>query len=74
MELAEFDRAVLLQLDGTRDFRAVLEELVQKVLARDFDLSQQGEPVRDPEVIRAAFAGEVERAVRRLARSAMLVR
>lgn len=73
VELGEFDRAVLLLLDGTRDVGGVLDALVDEVLAGRFDLSQTGEPVRDPEVIRAVFASEVETTVRRLASDALLM-
>jgi methyltransferase-like protein len=73
VELHEFDRAVLMQLDGTRDLDGVLDALVEETLSGRFDMSRNGEPVRDRETIRAAFASELEAAVRRLAFEALLV-
>ncbi|HYN42557.1 MAG TPA: hypothetical protein VE129_12315, partial [Thermoanaerobaculia bacterium] len=73
VELGEFDRAVLLQLDGTRDLNGVVDALVEETLSGRFDMSRDGEPVRDPELIRAAFASEIETAIRRLASEGLLV-
>lgn len=73
VELEEFGRAVLLQLDGTRDMNGVLDALVEETLSGRFDMRRDGEPVRDPELIRAAFASEIEATVRRLASEALLV-
>jgi methyltransferase-like protein len=72
VDLAEFDRAVLMQLDGSRDVEAILEALVKEVLSGDFDLSQEGQQIQDPEAIRALFAGEVEPALCRLAGDGLL--
>ena len=72
VDLAEFDRAVLLQLDGSRDHDAVLDGVVAEVLSGDFDLSQEGQPIREPEAIRALFEKEIEPALRRLAADALL--
>jgi methyltransferase-like protein/SAM-dependent methyltransferase len=74
VELSDFDRAVLLLLDGSRDLDGVLEALVGQVLAGDFELSREGEAVRDPRAIREAFAGEIGAIVRRFATSALLSR
>jgi len=72
VNLEEFDRAVLLQLDGTRDLATVVEALVEEVVAGRFDLSRDGEPVRDAELVRSLFSNEAPAAARRLAALGLL--
>ena len=74
VDLTDFERAVLLLLDGTRDLDAVLEALVGQVLSGGFQLRREGKAMRDPRAIRKAFAGEVGAVVRRFATSALLER
>ena len=74
VDLTDFERAVLLLLDGTRDLDAVTEALVGQVLSGDVQLGQKGKAMRDPRAIRKAFAGEVGAVVRRFATSALLER
>lgn len=70
--LEEFDRAVLLQLDGTRDQPAVVDVLVGEVLAGRFELSRDGAAVTDASFLRGLFAEGVAESVRRLATLALL--
>lgn len=74
VNLEEFDRAVLLQLDGTRDLDAIVEVLVAEVVAGRFDLSRDGQSVRDADLVRGLFATEGVEAVRRLALLGLLER
>ena len=74
VDLTDFDRAVLLLLDGTRDLDAVLEALVGQVLSGNFQLSREGQAMRNPRAIRKAFAGEIGDIVRRFAASALLAK
>ena len=72
VDLTDFERAVLLLLDGTRDLDAVLEALVGQVLSGSVQLSRKDRAMRDPMAIRKAFAGEVGAVVRRFATAALL--
>ncbi len=74
VDLTEFERDVLLLLDGTRDLEAVLEVLVGRVLSGGVQLKREGKAMRDPRAIRKAFAGEVGAVVRHFATSALLER
>lgn len=74
VDLTEFERDVLLLLDGTRDLDAVLEALVRQVLSGGVQLRREGRAMRDPRAIRKAFAGEVGAVVRHFATSALLER
>jgi methyltransferase-like protein len=72
VELGDLERAVLLQLDGSRDLDAVLGAVVGQVVSGDFDLSLEGKPVRDPVVLRDALEGGIETAIRNLVSFALL--
>lgn len=74
IDLTDFDRAVLLLLDGTRDLDGVAAALVGQVLSGDVQLSREGKAMRDRRAIRKAFAGEIGAIVRRFAASALLAR
>ena len=74
VDLADFERAVLLLLDGTRDLDAVTEALVGQVHSGGSQLRREGKAVRDPRAIRKAFGGEIAAVVRRFATSALLER
>ena len=73
VQLRDFDRLVVSLLDGTLDRPALLEALVDRVLADDtFAIVQDDRPVRDPDAIRELFADEIEPSLRRLAGHALL--
>lgn len=74
VDLTDFERAVLLLLDGTRDLDAVTEALVGQVHSGGSQLRREGKAVRDPRAIRKAFGGEIAAVVRRFATSALLER
>ncbi len=74
VDLTDFERAVLLLLDGTRNLDAVTEALVGQVHSGGSQLRREGKAMRDPRAIRKAFAGEVGAIVRRFATSALLER
>ncbi len=63
IDLDEFDRLVLVQLDGTRDRAALSEVLREAVDAQNLT----------PEQVREALAGQLEEALYRLQRSALLM-
>ena len=72
VEVGELERAVLLELDGSRDLSGVLDRVTARVLAGEVELSLEGRTVHDPAVARAALAAEIEPAVRALAEKALL--
>ena len=55
LPLSVLDRAVLGLLDGSRDQAAIVEVLTQRVLAGEFGLERDGQPLTDPDAIRAAI-------------------
>ncbi|MDX9732987.1 MAG: class I SAM-dependent methyltransferase [Thermoanaerobaculia bacterium] len=73
VELDELARAVLLELDGTRDEEEVLAAVVARVCSGALELSDASGPVREEGVARALLAGEIRPAIGRIARLALLV-
>jgi methyltransferase-like protein/SAM-dependent methyltransferase len=72
-EIDGFDRVVLQLLDGTRDRAALLAKLAELVAGGEFDLHQDNQPVRDPQLIRQMLDRGLDPCLDRLARSALLV-
>jgi methyltransferase-like protein len=73
VEVDELARAVLLQLDGSRTVDGVLEAIVGRVVSGSLEMSDGSGPIRDPEAARKALGGEIEPAIRRLARRGLLL-
>ena len=73
VELSDFERLVLRQLDGTRDRAEILDSLVAEAVAGRFLLHQGGDPIRDPMVARPILGRSLEPCLARLASSALLV-
>lgn len=73
VQLDEFHRLVLRLLDGTRDQSQLLAQIRSLFLGGEFTIEQGGQPVRDPAMIKAMIAPEIEPTIRRLAGLALLV-
>jgi SAM-dependent methyltransferase len=73
VDLTEFERLVLRQLDGERDRAEILDVLVAATLAGDFPLHQDGQPITDPMAIRPILSRSLEPCLKRLAMSGLLV-
>ena len=71
--LSDFDRLVLRQLDGRRDWFAILDALDQAVSSGAFPLSQDGRPLTDPLRIRQVLGKSLDPSLTRLAAGALLV-
>jgi methyltransferase-like protein/trans-aconitate methyltransferase len=69
----ENSRDLLALLDGTRDFGTLVDSLAGLVQAGKAQVRRDGEPVTEPEQVRAIIASELPLALERLARSALLV-
>ena len=72
VELDELGRAVLLELDGTRDEAEVLDAVVARVCSGALELSDESGPVREAAAASALLGGEIRPAIARLARLALL--
>jgi methyltransferase-like protein/SAM-dependent methyltransferase len=73
VELSAFDRLVLRQLDGHRDWYAILDALDEAVAAGAFPLNQDGQPITDSLKVRQILGKSLDPSLRRLATSALLV-
>lgn len=73
VELLGLDRAVLRLLDGEHDRPALVRGLVQQVQQGEFELCRDGKPVTEAVDLQNILKGELEAALQRLARSALLV-
>lgn len=71
-ELTDYDRMVLLSLDGARDRGAVLSALLEAVGSGEFSVCHGDEPVADPEVVREVLQAELGPSLDRLAALALL--
>jgi methyltransferase-like protein/2-polyprenyl-3-methyl-5-hydroxy-6-metoxy-1,4-benzoquinol methylase len=73
VELGLLDRIVVRHLDGQND-RAALLAILLDLAARDvLVLREGGQPLRDPEKLRALLEPELETSLRRIAAGALLV-
>ena len=72
VQLGELERAVLLELDGSRNLDGILDRVTARVLSGDVELSLEGKAVHDPAVVRSALEVEIEPAVRALSEIALL--
>jgi methyltransferase-like protein/2-polyprenyl-3-methyl-5-hydroxy-6-metoxy-1,4-benzoquinol methylase len=72
VELGEFERLVIRQLDGQHDGRAIVDALAGLVESGDFSLHRGEETMDDLEEVRAALRAEVAPCLRRLADLALL--
>jgi SAM-dependent methyltransferase len=73
VELSDFDRLVLRQLDGRTDRAMVLDRLVASVVSGAFPLTRDGQPIRDAIEVRQILARSLDPALERLGLSALLV-
>lgn len=73
VDLDELARAVLVELDGTRTERDVLDAIVARLGSGALELSDGSGPVRDEVAARELLGGEIRPALERLARVALLV-
>ncbi len=70
--LSEFDRLVIRQLDGRRDFEAVLGAVEAAILAGQFTIHQDNQPITDPSQIRPILRRSIPPSLQRLASFALL--
>jgi methyltransferase-like protein/predicted O-methyltransferase YrrM len=73
VQLSDFDRLVLRQLDGRRDWYAILDALDEAVAGGAFPLYQDGQPLKDPLRVRQVLGKSLDPSLTRLATSALLV-
>jgi methyltransferase-like protein/cyclopropane fatty-acyl-phospholipid synthase-like methyltransferase len=74
VELTEFERLVVRQLDGERDRDAVLERLVAAVIDKSFTLSQQdGRPITDRAQAMSILERSLNPCLQKLGNTALLV-
>jgi methyltransferase-like protein/cyclopropane fatty-acyl-phospholipid synthase-like methyltransferase len=73
VELSDFDRLVLQQLDGRHDRAALRELLVEAVLQGEFTVQRKGEAIKDAAVVRQLVAETLEPSLQGLVRNAFLV-
>ena len=66
-------RTVLLLLDGTRDRRAVIDNLAASARRGELTMRYQGQPVTDAELVAAQIGPLVDGALRALAEHALLI-
>jgi len=69
--LDEFNRQILLRLDGTRDRAALIEELSTLVASNELAIQQEGVEVRDPSTVRAIMTQAVDNSLVTLARAGL---
>jgi methyltransferase-like protein len=67
-----FSRHVLALLDGTRDLNAVVEGMATKVNAGVFTVQDSGQPITDPDRLRAVLAPRVASVIDQLIKLAFL--
>lgn len=72
MKLNEMNRRLLPLLDGTRDRPALVAELTTLAQRGELALQKGGQPITDPEELRAAVATALDTALDELARGAIL--
>jgi methyltransferase-like protein/ubiquinone/menaquinone biosynthesis C-methylase UbiE len=73
VELTDFERLVVRQLDGQRDRAEILDILVACSLDGRFPLHQNGQPILDPMVARPILSRSLDLCLKRLALSALLI-
>jgi methyltransferase-like protein len=73
VEVTVLDMLVLRLLDGSRDRAALVEALVKLALDDVLTITHEGQPVRDPNLVRQAVSGALEPCLRRLVGCALLV-
>ncbi len=71
--LGPFERLLLQLLDGSRDRATLLEELVALAGKEVFTIEREGQPLRDPTLLRLALSGTLETTLQRFAQGALLV-
>ena len=71
--LSDFDRLVLLQLDGRRTRSEIVDRLVAAVLEGKFALQEHGQPIKNPVILRPIIERSLPPALDRLNRGALLV-
>lgn len=73
IELSAFDRLVLRQLDGSRDWYAVLDALDEAVSSGEFPIHQDGQAITDNLKVRQILGKSLDPSLNRLASSCLLV-
>ncbi|MEO6809163.1 MAG: class I SAM-dependent methyltransferase [Isosphaeraceae bacterium] len=73
IELSGFDRLVLRQLDGRRDWYALLDALDEAVTSGEFPIHQDGQAITDNLKIRQILGKSLDPSLKRLASSCLLV-
>ena len=73
IDLTEFERLVIRQLDGRRDRGEVVDRLVAAAVDRSFPLNQNGRSITDAILARPIMARSLDPCLRRLAGSALLI-
>jgi methyltransferase-like protein/cyclopropane fatty-acyl-phospholipid synthase-like methyltransferase len=73
VSLDEFDALMIRLLDGTRDRAAILATLAKWVDEGVFEVSREGQAVRDPAQLREGLAACLDAGLQTLARNALLV-
>ncbi len=73
VSVTPFDRQLLPYLDGTRDRPALVESLLGRVQRELMQISQEDQPVTDPERARAILAEVLEQQLPKLAQAALLL-
>jgi SAM-dependent methyltransferase len=73
VQLSEFDRLVLGQLDGTRDRAAILDELVSAAVSGAFPLHRDGIPINDAMEVRRILDRSLDPSLARLRGGALLI-
>ena len=71
VKLDEFNRQLLLRLDGTRDRATLVEELARLVDAGALSIQQEGKSITSPAAVRAVMAKAVDDNLASLARAAL---
>lgn len=74
VQLTDFERQVLMRLDGQRDLAAMLASLEELVPTGGLVVRDKGQPINDAELIRQALGVMLAQAMRRLGHHALLVR
>jgi SAM-dependent methyltransferase/methyltransferase-like protein len=71
--LNHYERTLLEKLDGTRDRKMLVEEMVQAAEAGRFEMEKGGQLVRGGEPMRALMMESIPAALQRLAHAALLI-
>ncbi len=73
VQLNEFQRNLMLRLDGSHDHEALVEEFARMVAIGALRVLDAGQPTSDPARVRQMLTGSIEESLQQLASAALLI-